>query len=113
MPVIRKPATSSTARPSGPSATVPPGPAVKMAIATSMATILFTSLSSVRAHHRLLTEHLGVRHLRLVLGNSMGGMHTWVWGETHPEFMDALMPLACLPVRIAGRRTGCAGPRQF
>jgi homoserine O-acetyltransferase len=57
----------------------------------------------VAAHHRLLTEHLGVRHLRLVMGTSMGGMHAWVWGETHPEFMDALMPLACLPVAITGR----------
>jgi homoserine O-acetyltransferase len=57
----------------------------------------------VLAHYRLLTEHLGVRHLRLVMGTSMGGMHTWVWGETWPEFMDALMPLACLPVAIVGR----------
>ena len=57
----------------------------------------------VRAQHRLLTECLGVNHLRLVLGTSMGGMHTWVWGYTHPDFMDALMPLASLPVEIAGR----------
>ena len=57
----------------------------------------------VEAQHRLLTEHLGVRHLRLVMGTSMGGMQSWVWGETHPEFMDALMPLACLPVAIVGR----------
>jgi len=57
----------------------------------------------VAAQHRLLTEHLGVQHLRLVMGTSMGGMHTWMWGETYPEFMDALMPLACLPVPIAGR----------
>ena len=57
----------------------------------------------VAAHHRLLTEHLGVRHLRLVMGTSMGGMHTWVWGETHPAFMDALMPLACQPVALVGR----------
>ena len=57
----------------------------------------------VLAHYRLLTEHLGVRHLRLVMGTSMGGMHTWVWGETYPGFMDALMPLACLPVAIVGR----------
>jgi homoserine O-acetyltransferase len=57
----------------------------------------------VAAQHRLVTEGLGVRHLRLVMGTSMGGMHTWVWGETHPDFMDALMPLACLPVQIAGR----------
>jgi homoserine O-acetyltransferase len=57
----------------------------------------------VDAQYRLLTEGLGVDHLRLVMGTSMGGMHTWVWGERHPEFMDALMPLASLPVQIAGR----------
>ena len=57
----------------------------------------------VAAHHRLLTEHLGVRHLRLLMGTSMGGMHSWVWGQTHPDFMDALMPLACQPVAIVGR----------
>jgi homoserine O-acetyltransferase len=57
----------------------------------------------VEAHYRLLTRHLGVDHLRLVMGTSMGGMHTWVWAETHPEFMDAAMPLACLPVAIVGR----------
>lgn len=57
----------------------------------------------VRAHHLLLTQHLQVDHLRLVMGTSMGGMHTWVWGETHPTFMDALMPLACQPVAIVGR----------
>jgi homoserine O-acetyltransferase len=57
----------------------------------------------VRAHHLLLTQHLKVDHLRLVMGTSMGGMHTWVWGETYPTFMDALMPLACQPVAIVGR----------
>jgi len=57
----------------------------------------------VEAQYRLVTEYLGVRHLRLVMGTSMGGMQTWMWGEAHPEFMDALMPLACLPVPIAGR----------
>src|SRR5579862_483228 len=57
----------------------------------------------VAAHHRLVTEGLGVNHLRLVLGTSMGCMHSFVWGETYPDFMDALMPLACLPVQIAGR----------
>jgi len=57
----------------------------------------------VEGHYRLLTEGLGVNHLRLVLGTSMGCMHAFVWGETHAEFMDALMPLACLPVQIAGR----------
>ena len=57
----------------------------------------------VEAQYRLLTEGLGVNHLRLVMGTSMGGMHTWVWGETHTNFMDALMPLACLPTEISGR----------
>jgi homoserine O-acetyltransferase/O-succinyltransferase len=57
----------------------------------------------VRAQHRLLTEGLGVNRLRLVMGTSMGGMHTWMWGETYPDFMDALMPLASLPAAIAGR----------
>jgi homoserine O-acetyltransferase len=57
----------------------------------------------VEAQHRLLTEGLDVNHLRLVMGTSMGGMHTWVWGETHPDFMDALLPLACLPTEISGR----------
>ncbi len=57
----------------------------------------------VAAHYRLMTEGLGVNHLRLVMGTSMGCMHSWVWGETYPDFMDALMPLACLPVQIAGR----------
>jgi len=57
----------------------------------------------VAAQHRLLTEGLGVNHLRLVMGTSMGCMHSFVWGETFPSFMDALMPLACLPIQIAGR----------
>lgn len=57
----------------------------------------------VLAQKRLLEEGLGVNHLRLILGTSMGCMHAFVWGESSPEFMDALMPLACLPVPIAGR----------
>jgi homoserine O-acetyltransferase len=57
----------------------------------------------VAADYRLLTEGLGVNHLRLILGTSMGCMHSFVWGETYRDFMDALMPLACLPVQIAGR----------
>jgi len=57
----------------------------------------------VRAQYRLLREGLGVDHLRLVMGTSMGGMHTWIWGEMYPDFMDALMPLASAPVEIAGR----------
>jgi homoserine O-acetyltransferase len=57
----------------------------------------------VAAEHLLLTDGLHVDHLRLILGTSMGCMHSWVWGETYPGFSDALMPLACLPVQIAGR----------
>ena len=57
----------------------------------------------VEAEHRLVTEGLGVNHLRLVMGTSMGGMHTWMWGARYPDFMDALMPLASLPTQIAGR----------
>ena len=57
----------------------------------------------VQLQYRLITEHLGVNHLRLVMGTSMGGMQTWMWGESYPDFMDALMPLASLPVQIAGR----------
>lgn len=57
----------------------------------------------VEAQHQLLAEGLGVNHLRLVMGTSMGGMHTWVWGERHPDYMDALMPLASLPTQISGR----------
>jgi homoserine O-acetyltransferase len=56
----------------------------------------------VRAHYQLLTEHLGVNHTRLVMGVSMGGMHTWMMGEQYPDFMDALMPIASLPVEISG-----------
>jgi homoserine O-acetyltransferase len=56
----------------------------------------------VRAQHDLLLA-LGVRHLRLLMGTSMGGMQTWLWGERYPDLMDALMPLACQPVAIAGR----------
>jgi homoserine O-acetyltransferase len=57
----------------------------------------------VEAQYRLLTDGLGINHARLVMGTSMGGMHTWLWGESHPDFMDALMPLASLPTQISGR----------
>src|SRR5579864_7459479 len=57
----------------------------------------------VAAQHELLEKGLGVNHLRLVMGTSMGCMHSWVWSETYPDFMYALMPLACQPVQIAGR----------
>ena len=57
----------------------------------------------VAADHALLTQGLGVRHARLIMGTSMGCMHSFVWGEAYPDFMDALMPLACQPTEIAGR----------
>lgn len=57
----------------------------------------------VVAQKRLLEEGLGVNHLRLILGTSMGCMHAWMWGENWPDFMDAMMPLACLPAELAGR----------
>src|SRR5881409_3269705 len=60
-------------------------------------------LDMVEAQYRLLTEGLGVNHARLVMGTSMGGMHTSLWGELHPDFMDTLMPLASLPTQISGR----------
>ena len=63
-------------------------------------------IDMVEAQYRLLTEGLGVNHARLVMGTSMGGMHTWLWGELHPDFMDALMPLASLPTQISGRNRG-------
>ena len=56
----------------------------------------------VQAQYRLVTEHLGVRHLRLIIGGSIGGMQAWLWGERYPIFVDALMPLQCLPVEVAG-----------
>lgn len=63
----------------------------------------YTYDDMVKADYLLITEGLKVNHLRLVMGTSMGAMHTWVWGETYPDFMDALMPLASNPVEIAGR----------
>jgi homoserine O-acetyltransferase len=57
----------------------------------------------IEAQYRLLADGLKVNHLRLVMGTSMGGMHTWLWGEIHPGYMDALMPLASLPTQISGR----------
>jgi len=57
----------------------------------------------VEAQYRLLTDGVGVNHAQLVMGTSMGGMHSWLWGESHPDFMDALMPLASLPTQISGR----------
>ena len=57
----------------------------------------------VGAQHLLVSEGMGIHHLRLIMGTSMGCMHSFVWGETYPDFADALMPMACLPVQIAGR----------
>ncbi|MDD5544494.1 MAG: alpha/beta fold hydrolase [Acidobacteriia bacterium] len=60
-------------------------------------------IDMIHLQYQLLTEGLKVNHLRLVMGTSMGGMHTWLWGEMYPDFVDALLPLASLPVEIAGR----------
>jgi homoserine O-acetyltransferase/O-succinyltransferase len=57
----------------------------------------------VDAHYRLLKEGLGVKHLRLVIGNSMGGMHTWIWAGRYPQFMDAVVPMASQPTEMAAR----------
>jgi homoserine O-acetyltransferase/O-succinyltransferase len=57
----------------------------------------------VRAQYRLLTEHLGVKHLKLVVGQSMGGMLAWMWGEMYPDYMDVLVPMASQPVAVSGR----------
>ena len=57
----------------------------------------------VDAQYRLVTEGLGLKHLRLVIGNSMGGMHSWIWGERYPGMMDALVPMASQPTEMAAR----------
>jgi homoserine O-acetyltransferase len=57
----------------------------------------------VDAQYRLLTEHLGVKKLRLVIGNSMGGMQTWIWAQKYPDFIDIAVPMASLPTEMAGR----------
>jgi homoserine O-acetyltransferase len=57
----------------------------------------------VDAQYRLVKEGLGIKHLRLVIGNSMGGMHTWIWGEKYPHLMDALVPMASQPTEMAAR----------
>jgi homoserine O-acetyltransferase len=64
-------------------------------------------LDMIEAQYRLLRDGLQVNHLRLVLGTSMGGMHTWLWGEEHPDFMDALTPLASLPNANFRTQSGC------
>lgn len=57
----------------------------------------------VRAYHLLLTQGLGLRHVRLIIGNSMGGMHTWMFGGMYPTYSDILVPLASMPVEMSGR----------
>jgi homoserine O-acetyltransferase len=57
----------------------------------------------VDGQHRLLTEGLGIRHVRLIIGNSMGGMQAWLWGERYPDYMDALVPMASQPTAMASR----------
>jgi homoserine O-acetyltransferase/O-succinyltransferase len=57
----------------------------------------------VESEYRLITEGLGIRHLRLVMGSSMGGMHTFMWGYTYPDLMDGLIPIASQPIQISGR----------
>ena len=57
----------------------------------------------VEAQYRLIKDGLGVKHLRLVIGNSMGGMHTWIWGVKYPTYMDALVPMASQPTAMAAR----------
>ena len=57
----------------------------------------------VQAQYRLVTEALGVEHLRLIIGASMGGMHAWQWAVTYPDAMDAVVPMASLPVEVSGR----------
>jgi len=57
----------------------------------------------VDSGYRLITEGLGVAHLRLVIGSSMGGMHAWMWAEAYPDLMDGVVPISCQPVEISGR----------
>ena len=64
---------------------------------------IYAYADMVAAQHAVVVEGLGVDHLRIVIGTSMGCMHGFMWGERYPEFLDALLPLACLPVQIAGR----------
>jgi len=57
----------------------------------------------VDSGYRLITEGLGIGHLRLVIGSSMGGMHAWMWAEMYPDLMDGVVPISCQPVEISGR----------
>lgn len=63
----------------------------------------YTYEDMVEAQYRLVTEHLGIRRLRLVLGNSMGGMHAWIWATEHPRMMDIVVPMASFPSEMSGR----------
>jgi len=63
----------------------------------------YNYVDMVEGQYRLVREQLGVRHLRLVLGNSMGGMQTWIWAQRYPRFMDIAVPMASLPVEMSGR----------
>jgi homoserine O-acetyltransferase len=65
----------------------------------------------VASEHQLITEGLGIKHLRLVMGSSMGGMHTWMWGYMYPDLMDGLIPIASQPIQISGRNWGIAQRR--
>ena len=62
-----------------------------------------TTTTWSQAQYRLLTEHLGVKHLRLVIGNSMGGMEAWIWATKYPDFMDIAVPMASLPTEMSSR----------
>ena len=62
-----------------------------------------TAFPKYDAQYRLVTEGLGLKHLRLVIGNSMGGMHTWIWGVKYPQAMDALVPMAAQPTEMSAR----------
>ena len=63
----------------------------------------YTYEDAVVAQYRLLTEHLGIRHLKMIIGQSMGGMQTWMWGEMYPDFMSILVPMGSQPSAMAGR----------
>ncbi len=57
----------------------------------------------VNAQHKLVSEGLGIRHLRMVLGNSMGGMHSWLWATKFPDYMDLVVPMASQPTEMSSR----------
>src|SRR5580692_9796735 len=79
------------------------GKSSKPSNALRMAFPKFTYEDQVRAQYRLLTEHLGVKHLKLIIGQSMGGMHAWMWGEMYPDAMDVLVPMGSQPAAMSGR----------